>query len=256
MAGLRPIITHGFGVRGQVNLINFQSMPDGVFHFLLNYIDHGIKILSSVPIVRKRASCVAYALIQIFTVYGPPMILQSDNGREFSGAAMTARERRRHVGLDPAFLDEVIAELKLLWPDCRMVRGSPRHFESNGGVKRVNQTVQQKLGAWMRDNRTVRWSVGCKIIQWQYNTQRHSTLRDIPYKLVFGQTPRVGISGLLVCPQLLDRLSTEEDLNRVCQYDGMIDRDNLVNGRMWVLMVLTHLLFIEMMPTMRFALIL
>jgi hypothetical protein len=48
--------------------------------------------------------------------------------------------------------------------------------------------------------------------------------------MAFGQTPRIGISGLLVCPQLLDRLSTEEDLNRVCQYDGMIDRDNLVNG--------------------------
>jgi hypothetical protein len=79
------------------------------------------------------------------------MILQSDNGREFSGAAMIAREHRRQVGLDPAFLDHVIAELKQLWPDCRMVRGSPRHSESNGGVERINWTVQQKLGAWMRD---------------------------------------------------------------------------------------------------------
>jgi hypothetical protein len=165
VAGLRPIITLGFGVHGQVDLIDFQSMPDGVFHFLLNYIDHGIKILSCVPIVRKRASCVAYALFQIFTVYGPLMILQSDNGREFSGAAMTAREHCCHVGLDPAFLDQVIAELKQLWPDCRMVRGSPRHSESNGGIERINRTVQQKLGAWMRDTCTIRWAVGCKIIQ-------------------------------------------------------------------------------------------
>ncbi len=86
-------------------------MPDLVFLFLLNYIDNGIKILSCVPIVWKQASCVVYALFQIFTVYGPPMILQSDNGRGFSGAAMTAREHCRHVGLDPAFLDQVIAEL-------------------------------------------------------------------------------------------------------------------------------------------------
>jgi hypothetical protein len=83
------------------------------------------------------------------------MILQSDNGCEFSGAAMTAREHRHHVGLDPAFLDKVVAELKLLWPDCRMMRGSPRHSESNGGVERINQTVQQKLGAWIRDNCTI-----------------------------------------------------------------------------------------------------
>jgi hypothetical protein len=52
-------------------------------------------------------------------------------------------------------------------------------------------------------------------------------LRDIPYKLAFGQPPHIGISGLLVSPQLPNRLSTEEDLNRVCQYDGMIDLNNI-----------------------------
>ena len=90
-AGLRPIITNGFNVRGQVDLIDFQSMPDGEFRFLLNYIDHGIKFLFSIPIVRKRASCIAVALLQIFTIIGPPMILQSDNGSEFHGAAMSSR---------------------------------------------------------------------------------------------------------------------------------------------------------------------
>jgi hypothetical protein len=90
-AGLRPIITQGFNVRGQVDLIDFQSMPDGEFRFLLNYIDHGMKFLFSVPIVRKRASCIALALFQIFTLIGPPMILQSDNGSEFHGAALNAR---------------------------------------------------------------------------------------------------------------------------------------------------------------------
>ena len=55
-AGLRPIITAGFNTRGQVDLIDFQSMPDGEFRFLLNYIDHGCKFLFSIPIVRKRAS--------------------------------------------------------------------------------------------------------------------------------------------------------------------------------------------------------
>ena len=46
------------------------------------------------------------------------MILQSDNGREFIGAAMTAEEHCRQVCLTPKFLDEVIAELKNLWTDC------------------------------------------------------------------------------------------------------------------------------------------
>jgi hypothetical protein len=46
----KNIVTDGFGVWGQVDLINFQSMPDGEFKFLfLNYIDHDIKKLMSIP---------------------------------------------------------------------------------------------------------------------------------------------------------------------------------------------------------------
>jgi hypothetical protein len=91
--GIKPILSRGFGTRGQVDLIDFQSMPNGEFKYLLNYIDHGIKFLFSIPLKRKRASCVAVALLEIFTVIGPPMILQSDNGKEFSSAAMTTSQR-------------------------------------------------------------------------------------------------------------------------------------------------------------------
>ena len=45
IAGLRPIVIHGFGTEGQLDLIDFQSMPDGSFRFLLNYVDHGVKFL-------------------------------------------------------------------------------------------------------------------------------------------------------------------------------------------------------------------
>ena len=36
-AGHTPILTKGFGTRGQVDLIDFQSTPDGEFKYLLNY---------------------------------------------------------------------------------------------------------------------------------------------------------------------------------------------------------------------------
>ena len=100
-----------------------------------------------------------------------------------------------------------------------MVRGSPRHSESNGGVERVNQTVQKKLGAWMKENKTKHWSIGCKIVQWRYNTQVHQTLRDTPYHLTFGQHPRVGISNLPLSSEILKNLATEAELNDV--YSGI-----------------------------------
>jgi hypothetical protein len=76
VVGIKPIITHSFGTRGQVDLIDFQCMPNGNFRFFLNYIDHGVKFLFSVPLTRKRASYIAIVLLEIFTVVEPPMILQ------------------------------------------------------------------------------------------------------------------------------------------------------------------------------------
>ena len=212
-AGIQPIITEGMCVRGQTDIIDLQSMPDGAFKFLLNYIDHGVKKLTCIPITSKRASCVAFALFTIFTETGPPSILQTDNGGEFSNHA------HDHVGcrlvLEDEFIDLVIIELKNLWPECQMVRGSPRHSESNGGVERVNQTVQRKLGGWMKTNDTTHWSVGCKIVQWRVNTQFHRTLKDTPYHLVYGMHPRVGISNLPISQSVLNKLVTEAQLNEV-----------------------------------------
>ena len=212
-AGIQPIITVGMCVRGQADIIDFQSMPDGAFNYLLNYIDHGVKKLTCIPITSKRASCVAFALFTIFTETGPPSILQTDNGGEFSNHAHDHVGRR--LVLEDEFIDLVIIELKNLWPECQMVRGSPRHSESNGGVERVNQTVQRKLGGWMKTNDTTHWSVGCKIVQWRVNTQFHRTLKDTPYHLVYGMHPRVGISNLPISQSVLNKLVTEAQLNKV-----------------------------------------
>ena len=109
-AGIQPIITEGMCVRGQTDIIDLQSMPDGAFKFLLNYIDHGVKKLTCIPITSKQASCVAFALFTIFTETGPPSILQTDNGGEFSNHAHDHVGRR--LVLEEKFIDLVIIELK------------------------------------------------------------------------------------------------------------------------------------------------
>jgi hypothetical protein len=106
VSGIKNILTFGFGVRGQVDLIDFQSLPDGDFQFLLNYIDHGIKKLTSIPLVAKQAASVALALLTIFTKQGPPTILQTDNGSKFSNSASD------HVGRQ-MLLDDEFMELAI-----------------------------------------------------------------------------------------------------------------------------------------------
>ena len=67
----------------QVDLIDMQSFPDGKCKFILVYQDHGIKFCVIEALEKKTKSEVALALLRIFSLLGPPMILQSDNGREF-----------------------------------------------------------------------------------------------------------------------------------------------------------------------------
>jgi hypothetical protein len=97
-AGHTPIITRGFQARGQIDLIDMQSTPDGEFKYILSYRCHGTKfcLLEALPTKTKKS--VAWVLFSVFTMLGPPAILQADNGREFNGAACDGKAK--HIEMD------------------------------------------------------------------------------------------------------------------------------------------------------------
>ena len=76
----------------------------------MHYQDHLAKVSILRPLKSKRAAEVAHQLTDIFLVLGAPHILQSDNSREFTA--------------------NIITELKLLWPELKLVHGRPRHPQS------------------------------------------------------------------------------------------------------------------------------
>ncbi len=108
--------------------------------------------------------------------------------------------RGKLVGLTDLEFLEIITEVRQLWPECRMVRGSPHHSPSIGGYKQVNRTMKEKLGAWLKDCESRQLMIGCCLMMWGYNTQNHCTIGDIPYHLVFGQLPCIGILRFLLMP--------------------------------------------------------
>ena len=75
------------------------------------------------PIVANRASCVTYSLMEISALIDPHVILQSDNGREFS--IMVRHSSDHDSTLDGHFIDDVISKTKKVWPEVLMVGGSP-----------------------------------------------------------------------------------------------------------------------------------
>ena len=48
--GHQPLLTRGMIVCAQIDLIDFQSMPDSSFHYMLVYQDHGIKFCQLHPL--------------------------------------------------------------------------------------------------------------------------------------------------------------------------------------------------------------
>ena len=189
---VRPILTNDFGSRGQVDLIDMQSMANGGNKWIMVYQDHLMKYCILRPLTSKRASEVAYQLVDIFLLIGAPHILQSDNGAEFTAS--------------------VIAELKLLWPDLHLVHGKPRHPQSQGSVERLNCDIKDMLIAWLHDNNSTEWPVGLKFVQFSKNISYHAGIMQTPYEALFGVKPRIGLRTTALPDEVLEQLVSEDDL--------------------------------------------
>lgn len=198
---VRPLITQDLNQRAQVDLIDFQSLADGSYRYIMHYKEHLTKFSLLRPLTSKRAAEVAKELFGIFSDFGAPHVLQSDNGREFTA--------------------NIIKELATLWQDLVLVNGRPRHPQSQGCVERSNSSVKDSLIAWMRDNKTSSWSTGLRYVQWALNTTYHEAIKMQPYKAMFGQTPKFGLRSK-VPQEFLKAISNgilEEDVEELLQAD-------------------------------------
>ena len=66
---VKPIISHGFNARGQVDLIDFQSCKDGEYAWLMNYQDHTTEFLHLRPLKTKEAASAVEELSKIFCTF-------------------------------------------------------------------------------------------------------------------------------------------------------------------------------------------
>lgn len=76
---IKPVVFSEMNSRC-VDLIDMQSQEGGEFRFIMVYQDHFTKFVQLRPLKTKRVE-VAKHLIDIFCIFGAPIILQSDNSR-------------------------------------------------------------------------------------------------------------------------------------------------------------------------------
>jgi len=70
----KPMISACFKSRGQVDLIDFQSNPDGEYKWVFHYQDHSTKYSFLRALKSKCAAEVAHHLFLIFIDFGAPMV--------------------------------------------------------------------------------------------------------------------------------------------------------------------------------------
>ncbi|KAI1712428.1 integrase core domain-containing protein [Ditylenchus destructor] len=169
---VKPILSHDFNSRCQVDLIDLQARPDGDSKFIMVYQDHLTKFVVLDALATKTAAEVARNLIKIFATFGVPKILHSDNGREFA--------------------NKVVSEVVRQWPICRIVHGKPRHSQSQGSVERANRDIGDILIMNLRQNKSTAWAAALPQVQAAKNSRFHRGIGRSPYEAIFGHKMKLG----------------------------------------------------------------
>lgn len=148
------------------------------------------------PLKSKRAEEISFNLIKIYTLFGAPAILHSDNGREF--------------------VNSVITELHKMWSEVKIVHGKSRHSQSPGSVERANRDIEEILSAWMEENNSKDWPNALDIVQFRKNRSLHSGIGRSPFKAMFGCSAQVGLLSMGIPEAEINNVNTEEDIERIC----------------------------------------
>ena len=181
----KSIMLSRFLTRVQVDLIDMTSRTDNDFRYIMHARDQFSKFSWAYPLVNKNAAGVAERLITIFTQFGPPLILQSNNGH--------------------TFVATVISQLKPIWTNHLIINGSPKHPQYQGCIEKANGDLEINLGIWILDNQKG-WSSGLPIVVYGMNTSGSSTTEKTPYEIVFRQHPRSSIA-------MFEQLAAQEIVN-------------------------------------------
>lgn len=137
---------------------------------ILVIMDHFTKWCEAFATPDQKASTVAEILVnKIFSRFGPPAVLHSDQGANF--------------------------ESNLLHDICNLMgiaksRTTAYHPQCDGLVERQNRTLQAMLTAFCSQHKED-WDSWLDSVVYAYNTSRHESLGVSPYEVVFGRLPRI-----------------------------------------------------------------
>ena len=146
---------------------------------LLVVMDHFTKWCEVFATTDQKAQTVAEILVsRVFSRFGPPTVLHSDQGRNFESNLM--KEVCNLMGIHKS-------------------RTTAYHPQCDGQVERQNRTLQDMLSAFVSQNRDD-WDLWVDLAVYAYNTSTHESTGYSPYELVFGRVARTPVEVDLGIP--------------------------------------------------------
>ena len=136
--------------------------------YALVIIDLATRWAEVIPIREITAERICNALLSVFTRFGFPHIILSDNGTQFT-SQMTQ------------------AFTKLL--DITQIFAARYHPQSNGVVERLNQTLKLML-AKVTIDKPKDWDIYLPMVLFAYRNSIHQTTNFTPSEMLFGRNPK------------------------------------------------------------------
>ena len=162
----QPIVVEQPFERIQIDMVGpLPATPSGNT-LIITAIDcfTGFAITEAVP-NKTAETIVNFLLKSVFTVFGFPLTIQSDQGTEFANALVKNLMDRNEV---------------------KQSLSSPYHPQSNGAVERLNQTLTSKLAKLCAEDRQ-NWDKYVPAATFAYNVSYKEKLKVSPYEAMFGR---------------------------------------------------------------------
>ena len=143
-------------------------------------ISSATKWVEAYPLPCQEAVVVAEALVNNFVCrFGVPLIIHSDQGRNFESQVFT--KMCRLLGVNKT-------------------RTTPLHPQSDGMIERFNRTIEDQLSKFVDSNQRD-WDTHIPLLLMAYRTAIHETTGCTPAQLMMGRDLRLPIDLLIGRPE-------------------------------------------------------
>ena len=188
-----PLANMPIGRPWQMLTVDILEVPLSVNNnrYLLVVQDYFTKWVEAVPIPDQMVTRITCELVKIFSRYGPPQILHSDQGRNFVTCELVKIFSRYgppqilHSDQGRNFESSILFQTLPAF-GIEKLRTTAYHPQGDGMVERFNRTLLQLLRSYVESQSD--WERYLPLILYAYRTAAHSSTGVSPFMMMYGRS--------------------------------------------------------------------